>query len=126
MVMAALLFGSVLSYLGFSHVIFGVVTIAGTSMEPNLPEGGTLLMHRWLMWFNQPERGDIVAIEDPLDDEMSVKRVIGLPGDVVELEHGAVLVNGERLDEAYLGGGSAPIHSRDSTAASNVPRTSTW
>ena len=100
--MASLLFGSVLSYLVFSRVIFGVVTISGTSMEPTLPEGGTFLMHRWPLWLGAPGRGDIVAIKDPLDEGMSVKRLIGLPSETIELDQGNVIIDGEPLDEIYL------------------------
>ena len=44
----------------------------------------------------------IVAIRDPLDDEYSVKRVIGLPHEEVSLQDGAVHVNGSVLEEPYL------------------------
>ena len=49
-----------------------------------------------------PERGDIVVLEHPVDRTDYIKRVIGLPGDVVEIRSNQVYVNGEPLDEPYL------------------------
>ena len=56
-----------------------------------------------LFAFHPPERGDIVIFLHPRDTSRAlVKRVIGLPGDVIEIEDGQVIRNGERLEEPYV------------------------
>lgn len=53
--------------------------------------------------FNDPDRGDIVVFQYPLDRSKNyVKRVVGLPGDVLEMRNGALYVNGERQVEGYV------------------------
>ena len=56
-----------------------------------------------LFTFHPPERGDIMIFLHPRDSSRAlVKRVIGLPGDVIEVDFGQVIRNGERLEEAYV------------------------
>ena len=83
--------------------------IPSASMEPTLTEGDRVLVnklsddlhHGDVIVFERPEEpGPAVPAEDQIAD--LIKRVIGLPGDVVEARDGAVFVNGERLDEPYL------------------------
>ncbi len=58
---------------------------------------------RALFTFHPPERGDIMIFLHPRDPSRAlVKRVIGLPGDVIEIDAGQVIRNGERLDEPYV------------------------
>ena len=53
--------------------------------------------------FNEPERGDIVIFKYPDDESVDyLKRIIGLPGETVEIISGKVYINGELLDEPYL------------------------
>src|SRR5579885_3407464 len=60
--------------------------VEGFSMEPTLNDGQYLLINKIGMHFQQPHRGDIIVFEYPLDPSKSfVKRVIGLPGDTVEV-----------------------------------------
>ena len=52
---------------------------------------------------NQPAHGDTIAFTYPIDPSLDlVKRIIGLPGDIIEIERGRVIRNGEMLDEAYV------------------------
>jgi signal peptidase I len=83
--------------------------IPSASMEPTLREGDRVLVnklsddlhHGDVIVFERPdEPGEVVPAEDQIAD--LIKRVIGLPGDVVEARDGVVYVNGERLDEPYL------------------------
>ena len=77
--------------------------VEGQSMEPNLCDNQRLIIEKVSYYVHPPQRGDIVVLRlsnrrsDPL-----IKRVIGLPGETVEIRSGRVLVNGEALDEPYL------------------------
>ena len=53
--------------------------------------------------FSEPKRGDIIIFKYPDDESQNfVKRVIGIPGDIVQIIHGQVYVNGFLLDESYI------------------------
>lgn len=95
-------------------ILFGVffvqpVVVEGTSMLPQLHDGERLLVNKLVYYRIQSvswghiERGDIVVFWFPNDPDKSyVKRVIGLPGETVELRNGRVLVDGKELNEDYL------------------------
>lgn len=100
--LSILLFGSVFSYLFISNLVFGYVEVSGESMLPTLHVGETYVLQRWMYAYGEPCRTHVVALRDPLDDGLSVKRIIGLPGDEVSLVGGAVFVNGTELLEPYL------------------------
>lgn len=95
-------------------VLFGVfvvqpVVVEGTSMLPQLHDGERLLVNKLVYYkfesvsWGHLERGDIVVFWYPKEPDKSyVKRIIGLPGESVEVRNGKVLINGEELNEAYL------------------------
>lgn len=103
----------------------GVATVRNDSMSPTLQGGDMLVYDRW----SSPAHGDIVLVADSegwtgTDGAVLVKRVIGLPGDVVvccEVASGRLLRNGEPLDEPYAtgAGGGIPFHV-------TVPDDSAW
>jgi signal peptidase I len=77
--------------------------VDGQSMEPNLHTGQFLIVSRLAYRFGSPQRGDIVVFDypgNPADDY--VKRIIGLPGDIVLIENNQVFVNDTLLSEPYL------------------------
>jgi signal peptidase I len=77
--------------------------IKGDSMQPNYPDGEYLLTDKVTYRFEEPKRGDVVVFQAPTDNgEEFIKRIIGLPGEVVSIKEGKVYVNGKRLDETYL------------------------
>lgn len=85
--------------------------VYGQSMEPNLHTDQRLIVEklsynaylRHYLGFDGPERGDVVVIRlQTQGNELLIKRVIGLPGDLVEIHDGQVFVNGEMLNEPYL------------------------
>jgi signal peptidase I len=87
--------------------------VYGQSMEPNLHTDQRLVVeklsynrqNRQILGLNGPERGDVVVIRvESQGDELLIKRVIGLPGDVVEIHDGHVIVNGQPLNEPYVAG----------------------
>jgi signal peptidase I len=84
------------------HLFLAQATIVyGQSMEPNLYERQRLIIDKVSYHFFPPTRNDIVVIALPDMDEMLVKRVIGLPGETVEVRDGVVYVNGEPLPEPF-------------------------
>jgi signal peptidase I len=85
------------------------VRVDGFSMLPTLEDGEFILVNRLAYKFAEPKRGEIIVFRSPVvPDEDLIKRVIGLPGDDVEIRDGSVLVNGTMLDEPYIA--SAPIY----------------
>jgi signal peptidase I len=122
-------------------IVRGIVQnfkIEGFSMEPTLHTGQYILVNKLVYFhfdlnaplrlmpgqedvpqrviypFHQPQRGDIVVFEFPRDlSKDYIKRVIGLPGDTIDIRDGNVYVNGTEMFEPYLGG-----------AATNCSRTS--
>jgi signal peptidase I len=77
--------------------------VEGFSMEPTLQDGQYLLINKIGMHFQQPQRGDIIVFRYPLDPSKSfVKRVIGVPGDTVEVRNQQTIVNGHVLVEPYI------------------------
>jgi signal peptidase I len=73
------------------------------SMVPTLMVKDRLLVNKLAYDLNDPERGDIVLFENQQDGkDPLIKRVIGLPGETLELRDGRVYVDGEPLEEPYL------------------------
>lgn len=77
--------------------------VSGLSMAPHIATGEFVLINTLAYRFGTPARGDIVAFEHQGDSpELYIKRVVALPGDVVRVESGTVIVNGKTLDEPYV------------------------
>ena len=105
MVLACMLFWSVISYECVSRFVCGTTQVVGRSMMPTLTDGERHLVDRLAYRFRLPHRGEIVAIRLPEDDFSSVKRIIALPGERIQIKDNAVYVQGRRLDEPYLAAG---------------------
>ncbi|MDB5058447.1 MAG: signal peptidase [Chloroflexi bacterium] len=78
--------------------------VQGDSMLPNVRTGDRVLIDRLAYRFSSPHRGDLVVFRFPYDwyQHNLIKRVIGLPGDVVQVRPGTVLVNGKAVREPYV------------------------
>lgn len=92
-----------ISTLPFTHCV-----VSGDSMEPTLSSGQHLVATRLSFRRQYLSRGDIVVLRDPWGDGRDyVKRIIGLPREIVELKkEGDLIVSGELIEEGYLGGAS--------------------
>jgi len=76
--------------------------IEGYSMEPNFHDGEFLLVNKIIYMLHPPERGDVIVFVPPTSASRDfIKRVIGMPGDRVEVINGKVYINGTMLDEPY-------------------------
>lgn len=91
-----------LSVLVTRRYILSAEIIEGSSMAPTFVDGDRCLLNRFCLLFRDPTRGNIVVVEDGLPG-YAVKRVIGLPGETLELREGVVFVDGTPLKEPYLG-----------------------
>jgi len=85
--------------------LYQPVKVEGTSMMPALVDQERIFINKFVYRFGlgNIERGDMVVFWFPGDPTKSyIKRVIGVPGDSVEVDDGAVIVNGKRLEETYV------------------------
>ena len=79
------------------------VRVYNISMQPTLYEGNLLVVNKFAYKLGTPKRGDIIIFHyqgTPTEDY--IKRVIGLPGDTVNISNGVVQVNGQTLTEPYI------------------------
>ncbi|TZE83371.1 signal peptidase I [Calorimonas adulescens] len=83
--------------------IFEPITVNGDSMIPTLHNGDDLIVFKLPYRFSPPKYGDIIVFKYPSDPRYHyIKRVIGLPGDSIEIKDGEVYVNGKKLIEPYI------------------------
>ncbi len=84
-------------------VFYQPVRVEGTSMQPELSDQDRLFIDKFFFRFEKISRGDVVVFHYPRDPEKSyIKRVIGLPGDSIFIDHGRVWINGEPREETYV------------------------
>jgi signal peptidase I len=97
---------SVISFLLVSRFVFGIVEVQGRSMESTLYEGDRYVVNRFAYRWREPQRGELVVLDDHIDGSLAVKRIVGLPGETFSIVGGRVWINGKPLDEPYLTKGS--------------------
>ena len=77
--------------------------VTGDSMKPTLQTSEQIIVEKLSMNFGEIESGDIVVFNSPEDpSSLIIKRVIGLPGDKINIRNGKVFVNEEVIEEPYL------------------------
>jgi signal peptidase I len=91
------------------YFIFQPFYVKGASMEPNFRDGDYLIIDEITYKFKAPERGEVIVFRYPNDpSQRYIKRIIGLPGETIEIEQGKIIIydedgNGQALEElAYL------------------------
>lgn len=78
--------------------------VDGESMEPNFHNGEYIMIDKLSYRFREPARGEVVVFHPPTNpSENYIKRIIGLPGETVRIDNGNVIVNGNVVNEQYLG-----------------------
>ena len=105
----------------FLVLAFGYrVSNTGESMEPALDNGEVVLVNRLSYRMFSPARGDIVAYSQDGSEQYSVKRIVGLPGETIQIVEGSIFIDGEQLTEdvyaediSYAGLASAPVELGD-------------
>jgi signal peptidase I len=84
-----------------SRWVLWPVVISGDSMAPNYQDGQPNYINKLAYWSQPPQRGDVVGVRVG-DEDYSIKRIIGMPGDRIEFRRGTVVVNGQPLQEPYV------------------------
>jgi len=105
----------ILETLALTLIIFLVIhftvqnyQVDGSSMEPGLNNNEYVLVNKLAYLFHAPERGDVIVFRFPPDTTKNlIKRVIGIPGDVIQVTASTVEVNGVVLREPYI---KAPVN----------------
>src|SRR5829696_8902718 len=109
-------------------LVFGVVKpfvaeafyIPSPSMVPTLEIGDRVLVNKFIYRFSDPQRGDIIVFRSEAEGGVDlIKRVVGLPGDKVELLHGQLFVNGVPQKEPYT---NKKLPDRSFYARTTVPK----
>src|SRR6202453_4034505 len=101
--------------------IYQPVKVEGTSMMPGLTDQERIFVNKYeyRLGPNNIHRGDLVVFHYPKDPRESyIKRVVGLPGDIVQIVRGDVYVNSRKLDEPYV---LDEYRDRDSMDPQTVP-----
>ncbi len=103
---------SMILYLAFIFItVYLIITfvgqrtaVNGDSMEPTLSNGDNLIMDKLTYHFRDPERFEVVIFPCPTNPEVYyIKRVIGLPGETIQIKDGCVYIDGELLEEDVYG-----------------------
>jgi signal peptidase I len=94
---------SLVLFLGI-NAISARIRIESISMQPTLYAGDFVIVNKVAYLFNSPSRGDVIIFRYPPDPyrEPYIKRIIGLPGDIVHVSGGKVYVNDVSLEEPYI------------------------
>jgi len=101
---------AVILYFGI-NALSARVRVDGFSMNPTLQDGEYVLVSKVSYKLGKPQHGDIIVFKFPGGEPAQdlIKRIIGLPGDVIEVREKVVYINGKPIDEPYIA--AAPLYS---------------
>lgn len=91
--------------LALNVFVFGIVMVDGDSMTPTLDSNQRVVVDKVSRYFSLPGRGQIVVVNYPNMPGNYVKRLIGLPGDIIEIKNNVVYINGSPIQENYIPAG---------------------
>lgn len=80
--------------------VFATSVVDGESMEPTLESGERVIFNKFIYYFQEPARGDIVIIQRPFKNY--VKRVIGLPGESIEMKNRKLFINNKEFKQTFI------------------------
>lgn len=87
--------------------------VSGRSMLPTFEDGDFILTDKISYRIGEPKRGDVIVLKYPKSENQEfIKRVIGLPGDTIQIQDSSLYINGKHLEENYLAPGT-PTHGAD-------------
>ncbi len=81
--------------------VVSITQVVGSSMYPTLKDGEILILNKLNYRFRNVKRGDIISLKYA-DTKYLIKRVVGLPGDKIEINNNTLLINGKAYEEKYL------------------------
>jgi len=84
------------------------IRVRGVSMEPTYHDGGVNFLNQMAYWNRDPKRGDVVGVRLGDSRMILLKRVVALPGEQVDVRHGAIVVDGATIPEDYVRGHEVP------------------
>ena len=91
-------------FIGLQYIIEGY-TVRYVCMVPTINDGDWIIVNKASYFFSDPNRGDVIVFNPPEkihSDYPFIKRVIGLPGETIEIRDGKTLINGISLEEEYI------------------------
>lgn len=99
-------------------MLFQTVTMQESSMEPTIAVGDRFFINRVVYKFSSPKRGDLIVFRTNASDDaaLHIRRVIGLPGETIQVSGGRILIDGE----AYKEGKDFPMISNPGLASSSI------
>ena len=83
------------------------IRVNGNSMYKTLHDQDIMILNEFTYYFNDIERLDIAVVKE--DGDYLIKRVIGLPGEIIKCENGVVFINNKKLEEPYVFGTTSDI-----------------
>lgn len=82
--------------------LFNIVRVQQTSMYPTVKPNDIILSSSLYRFKKDFKRGDIVVFKSPSENKMLIKRIVGLPGEKVEIYDGSIYIDGKLLEEKYF------------------------
>ena len=99
-----LVIGFLVRQVGQPCTLFTCYEMNGNSMIPSFAEGDQLVINESFYQENDPQRGDVVLFQHPNNDLELIKRIVGLPNDVIKVDSGVLFINDVPLNESYIQG----------------------